>query len=187
MANKRKNYTDDEKTQALSVLVHNGMNYTRASNELGIDHKTLRSWYAQHEAKPNEIVQRVMDKSTDAFVDESARIITAGHTILRNNLERMANDGDKLSPRELKEITTVLGITIDKKRLHEGQVTKRTEVEQIGSINTAELIQAWSAGMSDAVRDARERSDTVLELEELKELEAKKEEDLHIIDVDPWE
>ena len=114
MSDNRRQYSDEEKANALAVLAANGGDLRGTARSLGIPKSTLENWAAQ---RVSAAVSELADTKKKDLADELENIA----------LKLVEAMPDKMQDATLQQIATSLGIAIDKMQLLRGKATERTE------------------------------------------------------------
>lgn len=111
----RRQYSDKDKATALAVLDANSGNISKTSRQLKIPASTLTEW---RDGRVNDDVTELREIKRDEI---STRLKEIVHLLID------AIPG-KIPEASLQQITTSIGIAVDKAQLLEGSATERTEV-----------------------------------------------------------
>lgn len=111
----RRRYSDVDKATALAVLDANGGNMKKTATQIGIPLSTLKEW---RDGRVNDDVAELRNVKRDEI---STRLKEIVHLLID------AIPG-KIPEASLQQITTSIGIAVDKAQLLEGSATERTEV-----------------------------------------------------------
>lgn len=124
---KRRRYSDSDKAAALAALDANGGNVYKTARELKLPMSTLQEWASGriNHAIP-ELRERKKEEISQRLVDVVHQLIDALPT--------------KITDANLQQVSTSLGIAVEKIQLLDGDPTDRTEV--IDNATRAERINA---------------------------------------------
>lgn len=114
----RTHYSDEQKAEALAALAANDGNVSKTAQQLGIGRTTLQQWKTR--GVPEVVTQLSHEKSGDL----ADRMEALAHALL-GDLEDPARRIGKVN-----EVTTSIGIAIDKARLLRGESTSISEQRQ---------------------------------------------------------
>lgn len=119
MAPRRRQWTDAEKAEILAALDANQGNVKRTARQCGVPISTLRGW--------------VKGRGTNAGV---AKLRPEKRGDLADALEEIAWKivellPDKLETAEVRELATLLGVSLDKLLVLRGKANNRTEVSGV--------------------------------------------------------
>jgi transposase-like protein len=109
----KRSYSDEDRATALAALDANGGNLSRTASEMGVPRTTLQEWAA------GRVAERVTDIRQEKKGALADRLEEIAHTLV----DAIPN---KVSDADLREVSTSLGITIDKMRLLREQPTAIT-------------------------------------------------------------
>jgi transposase-like protein len=115
MSDSRRQYSDEDKANALAALGANGGDLRRTSRDVGVPFSTLQGW-----AKDRGLNQAV----TELAVTKKKDLADELEAIALKLAEAMP---DKVKDATLQQIATSLGIAVDKMQLLRGKATERTE------------------------------------------------------------
>lgn len=125
----QRRYTEAEKAEALAVLEANAGNITGTARVVGIPAATLRLWRGHSAPAPAETCEEKKQDLATALEEIARKLIGA--------------IPEKIGEASLQQVSTSLGIAIDKMQLLRGQPTSRT----------ATMTEDWQA-KTDAELDA---------------------------------
>ncbi len=115
----RRQYTDEEKAEALAALDANAGNVARTARQIGIPRTTLQSWANQRGT--NEGVTKLRHQKKGELADALEK--------LARKLIEVASE--KIADATLQQVMTSVGIAIDKMQLLRNQPTA-IEQQQAG-------------------------------------------------------
>jgi hypothetical protein len=134
----RRDYSDDERAEALAVLDANGGNLSRTAREVGVPRKTLAQWVTGRAAlRVADLRQRKKGLLADALEDFGWQVIEA----LAGRVEQ----------GNLVQLATTLGIAVDKMQLLRG---KPTSINNDGLTDVERVVRI--AALADAARARRD-------------------------------
>lgn len=115
----RRQWTDEAKAEILAALDANQGNVKRTAKECGVAVSTLRGWAKGRGANAGVAKLRPQKKGelADALEDIAWKIV-----------ELLPS---KLEGAEMRELSTLLGVTLDKLLVLRGQPNNRTEVSGV--------------------------------------------------------
>lgn len=119
MAPRRRQWTDEEKAEILAALDANGGNVKRTARQCGVAVSTLRGWAKGRgtNAGVSKLRPQKRGELADALEDIAWQVIG----LLPSKLECA----------EVRELSTLLGVSLDKLLVLRGQPNNRTEVSGV--------------------------------------------------------
>lgn len=141
----RRSFSDNDKAAALAALDANGGNVLRTAKQLNVPRSTLQEWA---NGRVNHDVPELRQRKKE---DLASRLVEIAHQLI---------DAipDKIYDANLQQVSTSLGIAVEKIQLLQGQATERSEIIDNGLSDSERA--ARIAALLDRARERRDQPTT---------------------------
>lgn len=123
MAGKRKRYDDQFRASAVVMLEaagypQNAFKLQEVADRLTVPSRTLRRWYnGEHNPPPDNVVKEVKKELSDRLEELTHKLIDVAFDIA----------DDAKDDATIQQVTTSIGIAVDKLQLLKGKATERVD------------------------------------------------------------